>query len=70
MNKNNKLSPKTRFVLFALLGPVVLAVLMIGWARPDSRLSIARKLKYTIVIGGAYISALTYSYAAWKKSDQ
>ena len=60
------MSGKTKFVIALLLLPVLIVVLIIGWTRPGS-LSIARKLKYSIVFIGLYVSYFSYSYAAMKK---
>lgn len=62
----SKLSGKTLFTLLLICFPIVLIFFIFCWTR-ESSLSISRKLKYTIVLGGAYISALTYSYSRMKK---
>ncbi|MGN1087360.1 MAG: hypothetical protein ACI4Q5_10010 [Porcipelethomonas sp.] len=62
----NKLSGKTIFTLLLICAPIVLILFIFSWTR-ESSLSISRKVKYTIVLGGAYISALTYSYSRMKK---
>ncbi len=62
----NKLSYRTKFTLTIIFAPILIVGLIFGWTR-DGHLGISRKLKYSIVFIGAYVSILSYKYGMMKK---